>query len=73
MKVREAKEEQRKQGCSEEGEGDKERGGKCAAGGGSEAREGDIYFLYDPLQSHSAHCGVCSLSGAAWWWMCPES
>lgn len=35
-------------------ERDKEReGGKCGAGGGSEAGEGDIYFLYDPLQSHS--------------------
>lgn len=55
-------------------ERDKEReGGKCGAGGGSEAGEGDIYFLYDPLQSHSAAAEPVPLSGAAWWWMCPES
>lgn len=46
MKVREAKKEQRKQGCSIRGGGKetKERRRKCAAGG-SEAREG-IYIFF---------------------------
>lgn len=76
MKVKEARKEQRKQGCSEEGGGSKTKRGKEASVEQEEgARPGRgiyiffmILFNLTPLAAEPV-----PLSGAARWWMCPES